>query len=85
MGSTSITRKGQLTIPARIRELLGLRQGDRVDFIKSDDRVVIQRGESTVAKTAGIVKTAASSFTAKQLREEAEQAIAEATIDRSSN
>lgn len=42
-----ITRKGQVTLPKRIREALGLRQGDIVDFkIAPDKRVVIVKGGS---------------------------------------
>ncbi len=83
-GSAYITRKGQVTVPMRIRELLGLQQGDRIDFIAEQGRIVMQRGESVIATTAGIVKTGAPVHTAQQLREEAEQAIAEEAERRAS-
>lgn len=35
--STTITTKGQVTIPKAIREHLGLYAGDRVDFAFADD------------------------------------------------
>ena len=32
MGSTSVTSKGQVTIPKPVRQRLGIRQGTRIDF-----------------------------------------------------
>ena len=36
MATASVTSKGQITIPAEVREDLGLKAGDRVDFIKDE-------------------------------------------------
>ena len=36
-GTYKITRQGQITIPASIREDLGLREGDVLDFFYADD------------------------------------------------
>jgi AbrB family looped-hinge helix DNA binding protein len=44
--ATTITVKGQVTIPKRVRDSLGLKPGDRVDF------VLDERGE-VVVKRAG--------------------------------
>jgi len=38
----TITSKGQVTVPKRIRETLGLRPGSQVDFLVEDDRVVLR-------------------------------------------
>ena len=32
MGITSVTSKGQVTIPKPVRQKLGIRQGSRIDF-----------------------------------------------------
>ena len=83
IGSTSLTRKGQITVPAKIRQMLGLRQGDRVDFAVADNRVVLRRGESVVAQTAGKLKAQTKlTLSAEELRETAEQAIAGETMAR---
>jgi len=37
MPLSTITAKGQTTIPKRIRDRLGLKPGDRVEFIGRDD------------------------------------------------
>jgi AbrB family looped-hinge helix DNA binding protein len=40
-----ITSKGQVTIPKRIRNALGLQPGDEVDFVVDDlGQVVVRRG-----------------------------------------
>lgn len=40
---SSITTKGQVTIPKEIREALGLREGDKVVFIIEGDRAMIRK------------------------------------------
>lgn len=46
MTVSTLTSKGQITIPAEIRERLGLRQGDRLVFtIEAEGRVVVRREE----------------------------------------
>jgi len=34
MPTATLTSKGQITIPSRVRQALGLEQGDRVEFIE---------------------------------------------------
>ena len=41
--ATTITVKGQVTIPKHIREALGLTPGTRVDFAVEDGRVVLRK------------------------------------------
>ncbi len=41
MQTSTLTTKGQVTIPASVRKSLGIRQGDRVGFIMEEDRVVL--------------------------------------------
>jgi AbrB family looped-hinge helix DNA binding protein len=38
----SVTVKGQVTIPKRIRERLGIRAGDEVSFVLDGERVVLE-------------------------------------------
>jgi AbrB family looped-hinge helix DNA binding protein len=40
MATSSVTSKGQITIPKRIREQLRLRTGDKVDFSVEQDGTV---------------------------------------------
>ena len=39
METTSVTSKGQVTIPKSLRQQLGLRQGSKVEFVLVDDHV----------------------------------------------
>lgn len=43
----TVTSKGQITVPLAVRSRLGLKEGDRVEFITQDGRITIQpvRGE----------------------------------------
>ena len=81
---STITRKGQVTIPVGIREALGLEQGDKIDFILDKNKRVelVPRG-SVVAQTAGIVKMKQPLLCAEELRKVAEEAIADDVIRRS--
>jgi antitoxin PrlF len=40
--SSSVSSKGQVTVPQEIRNRLGLVAGDRVDFVIEGDRTVIR-------------------------------------------
>jgi AbrB family looped-hinge helix DNA binding protein len=44
MPSASLTSKGQITIPKAIREVMGVKTGDRVDFSVEGDVVVLRPG-----------------------------------------
>lgn len=53
MASSTMTSKGQVTIPVEIRKQLGLSPGDRVTFRKSEDGIVIEPATSVVRRFAG--------------------------------
>ena len=81
---STVTRKGQVTIPAEIRAALGLSQGDRVEFELEDSSVRLRpRKGSIVERTAGIFKSDLPPMSAEELREAAEIAIAEDVMRRS--
>jgi AbrB family looped-hinge helix DNA binding protein len=40
--SSTISSKGQITVPIEVRHRLGLRQGDRVEFVYEDGRTVLR-------------------------------------------
>jgi len=41
MKTSLVTTKGQVTIPAAVRQQLGIHQGDRVGFVYEDGKVII--------------------------------------------
>ena len=56
MQASKITTKGQVTIPKRLRKLLGIRPGDRVEFeADSEGKVMVKKIESHVS-LAGILR-----------------------------
>ena len=57
MPSTTVTSKGQVTIPKRIREFLRVKPGDRVDFlVDGDGRVRVRAGTSDVRELKGLLR-----------------------------
>lgn len=50
MRTSKITSKGQVTIPQKLRRLLGVRPGDKISFEASDDgQVLIKKIDSRVS------------------------------------
>lgn len=81
---SKVTRKGQVTVPAGVRDLLGLKKGDRVGFVVGKDkRVQFVKKGSVVAQTAGILKADFPPLKAEKIREEAERAASEEVMERS--
>lgn len=54
MHSSSLTIKGQVTIPADIRKQLGLHPGDKIGFFIQDDQIVLFRKETDIEAAFGI-------------------------------
>lgn len=46
---TSVTSKGQVTIPKSLRQKLGIRQGSKVEFVLAGDHVELRVKSSPVA------------------------------------
>ena len=40
--SSTISSKGQVTVPVEVRHRLGLKEGDRVEFVFEDGRTVLR-------------------------------------------
>jgi antitoxin PrlF len=50
----SITTKGQVTVPKALRDRLGLRPGDKVEFVELDGRVELRKeGQGLTPYEAG--------------------------------
>ncbi|RLI23473.1 AbrB family transcriptional regulator [Candidatus Bathyarchaeota archaeon] len=43
MVEVTVTRKGQITIPARLRKKYGIIEGSKVEVVEEDGRIVIKR------------------------------------------
>lgn len=56
MAVSTLTSKGQTTIPKEIRELLGLAPGDKLDFVvEGDGRVVLRPATLDVRSLRGLL------------------------------
>jgi AbrB family looped-hinge helix DNA binding protein len=42
MSASTISSKGQITVPIEIRLRLGLKEGDRVEFVSENGRIIIR-------------------------------------------
>jgi antitoxin PrlF len=56
MLGTSITTKGQVTIPKDIRKALGLKAGDRVSFVADGDQAILIPVKGDILSLKGILK-----------------------------
>lgn len=56
-----ITSKGQVTIPAPIRERLNLREGDEVDFLIEGNTIRLIRAEGELSRGERMVRRLRSS------------------------
>ncbi|HYI25084.1 MAG TPA: AbrB/MazE/SpoVT family DNA-binding domain-containing protein [Thermomicrobiales bacterium] len=79
VSNTTITRKGQVTIPADVRRELGLQEGDQLSVERQGDTVVLRRATSVAQRTAGALAHYRKSrpLTADEEREAFELAVAE--------
>lgn len=80
---TSVTEKGQVTIPQDIRRLLGIQPRDRVRFEVDGNVVKISRAESKLLKGYGSVTPRNRPEDFKKVREEFEKGVAEEVVSES--
>jgi AbrB family looped-hinge helix DNA binding protein len=60
MEATSVTSKGQVTIPKEVRQRLGIRQGSKIEFSVVGNDVVMKVRSSPAAESAsgfGLLKS----------------------------
>lgn len=58
LASAKVTSKGQITLPAKLRQELGIKPGDRLDFTRNaKGKVEVIARTKTLADLRGILKT----------------------------
>ncbi len=83
MAATKMTRKGQVTIPAAIREKLHLKEGDFLVVNEVGGKVVMESQREIIHRTAGVFAEYARNLPPlepHQLRELAARYIAEEVL-----
>ncbi|MDQ6677369.1 MAG: AbrB/MazE/SpoVT family DNA-binding domain-containing protein [Acidobacteriota bacterium] len=59
--ASTVTSKGQITVPKRVRERLGLKAGDSLEFVTDGDRTFVRplrNRENPFLKLRGMIKGA---------------------------
>lgn len=82
-----LTRQGQITVPKSVRDALGARPGDDVEFVSRGDELVIElRPRRSVLDFAGLAADAAGRIpaTAVELDELVDRGLADAAARRAS-
>jgi AbrB family looped-hinge helix DNA binding protein len=74
---STLTRKGQVTVPVGIRALLGVGPHDKVAFVVDGDQVRLIPATSVAARTAGALKSELSMLSAQAEKAAAAEAMAE--------
>jgi len=77
---SSLTSKGQVTIPVSIRKALGLKRGDKVSFRLEDRSARLVPAISSVLDSYGTVKLRGGVRNLKRLRRETEKWVAEQAL-----
>ncbi len=54
-GTTTLTQKGQVTIPKQIRDHFNLKPFDKVSFVVQQDKIIAKRAP-TISEMRGIAK-----------------------------
>lgn len=61
MSTATLTSKGQVTIPAKVRVSMGLDAGDRIEFIEMDDGTfTIMAATHSVKDLKGMIRKTAN-------------------------
>lgn len=61
MPKSTLTSKGQITIPKAIRERFGLHEGDTLEFIVEDGRRIVVRPRPGAESVCGVLRDFAPS------------------------
>ncbi len=70
MATASLTSKGQITIPIEVREELGLKTGDRIEFVKGEDgRFFLQPKKGSIMNLRGMLKWTGKPVSVEEMNE----------------
>ncbi len=74
---STVTRKGQVTLPIEIRKRLGISKGDKVAILLVEDKVILRPVRSVAELTFGAVKPRWRPEDFQELRRQFEEGMAE--------
>ena len=76
MPTSTLTRKGQVTIPKEIRDELGLAEGDRLFFVRRGDEIVLKVLRGNILELRGSVRPTKRPENFEAIRETAKRRVA---------
>lgn len=76
MQESTITRKGQVTIPTAIRDRLGMKEGEKVLFVMRGEEVVLKVIKETILDLRGSVQSSAHPEDFEKIRQSVKQTVA---------
>lgn len=79
---TTITSKGQATIPVEVRRILGVRPNEKIAFVLEGNQVRVVKPRSVVEETAGAFKSNDPPLSAQELREAVEEVWVDDVMER---
>ena len=84
---TTVTRKGQVTIPIEIRRRLGIKEGDKLAVEEHHGEIVFKRALSYAERTAGIgaAYRLRTPLTVEEEKEAFGRAVAEEVVEQMRN
>jgi AbrB family looped-hinge helix DNA binding protein len=78
--ATTLTRKGQVTIPAEVRAILGLKPKDKIVFEVRGDTASLKRVPSELLRWYGAIPPRQRPEDFKELRDEFECGVADEVV-----
>ncbi len=78
--TTTVTQRGQVTIPAEVRRILGVKPRDKVSFTVEDNHVHLARASFTLESAYGSVKPSHRPEDFKKISRAVKEAKAEDTL-----
>lgn len=77
MATATLTSKGQLTVPKKVRERLHLQEGDRVDFVMDEKGVHLHPVRRSLMDLVGCVSYDGPAYTVEEMDEAIGEEVAE--------
>ncbi len=69
MATSTVSTKGQIVIPAAVREDLGLAPGSRVEFLKTPDGYLLKPATVSISDLKGILRKPRKPISVEMMRE----------------
>jgi antitoxin PrlF len=80
MAYSTVTSKGQVTIPKGVRKRMGIDEGSRLLFVDDGDRILVYKLEGDLESLYGAVKHTGPPIDFRRLKEEIAEEIAKESV-----